>query len=135
MQNDSSKMAQTMRTEKSKVRGLGSAKSGTEHFFRQRVTALANVPLAIAFIIIVVNLQGADHVRMVATMSHPLVAILLLLFIVSGVIHMRLGMQVIIEDYIHSEGTKIIMLIANTFFAITIAMASIFAVLKMAFGH
>ena len=125
----------SMRTEKSKVRGLGSAKSGTEHFFLQRVTALANVPLAIAFIIIIVGMQGADHVRMLATMSHPLIAILLLLFIVSGVIHMRLGMQVIIEDYIHSEGMKIVMLIANTFFAIAVATASIFAVLKMAFGH
>jgi succinate dehydrogenase / fumarate reductase, membrane anchor subunit len=135
MDSGSSKLSQTMRTEKSKVRGLGSAKSGTEHFFRQRVTALANVPLAIAFIIIVVGLQGADHARMLATMSHPLVAILLLLFIVSGVIHMRLGMQVIIEDYIHSEGTKIMMLIANTFFAIIIAAACIFSVLKMALGH
>jgi succinate dehydrogenase / fumarate reductase, membrane anchor subunit len=125
----------SMRTEKSKVRGLGSAKSGTDHFFRQRVTALANVPLAIAFIIIVVGLQGADHARMLATMSHPLVAILLLLFIVSGVIHMRLGMQVIIEDYIHAEGLKIAMLIANTFFAIIIAAACIFSILKMAFGH
>jgi succinate dehydrogenase / fumarate reductase, membrane anchor subunit len=135
MDSGSSKMSQTMRTEKSKVRGLGSAKSGTDHFFRQRVTALANVPLAIAFIIIIVGLQGADHARMMATMSHPLVAILLLLFIVSGVIHMRLGMQVIIEDYIHSEGTKIMMLIANTFFAIVIAAACIFSVLKMALGH
>jgi succinate dehydrogenase / fumarate reductase, membrane anchor subunit len=124
----------SMRTERSRVRGLGSAKSGTDHFFRQRVTALANVPLAIAFIIIVVLLQGADHARMLATMSHPLVALLMLLFVVSGVIHMRLGMQVIIEDYIHSEGQKIAMLIGNTFFAIVIGAACIFSVLKMAFG-
>jgi succinate dehydrogenase / fumarate reductase, membrane anchor subunit len=129
MQSDSS-----LRTSLSKVRGLGSAKSGTEHFFRQRVTALANVPLAIAFIIIVVSLQGADHARMTATLAHPLVAILLLLFVVSGVIHMRLGMQVIIEDYVHAEGAKIAMLIGNTFFAIIIGAASTFAILKMAFG-
>jgi succinate dehydrogenase / fumarate reductase, membrane anchor subunit len=129
MQSDSS-----LRTSLSKVRGLGSAKSGTEHFFRQRVTSLANVPLAIAFIIIVVSLQGADHARMTATLAHPLVAILLLLFVVSGVIHMRLGMQVIIEDYVHAEGAKIAMLIGNTFFAIIIGAASTFAILKMAFG-
>jgi succinate dehydrogenase / fumarate reductase, membrane anchor subunit len=129
MQSNSS-----MRTPMAKVRGLGSAKSGTDHFFRQRVTALANVPLAIAFIIIVVMLQGADHARMLATMSHPLVALLMLLFVVSGVIHMRLGMQVIIEDYIHNEGQKIAMLIANTFFAIVIGTASVFSILKMAFG-
>jgi succinate dehydrogenase / fumarate reductase, membrane anchor subunit len=125
----------SMRTEKSKVSGLGSARSGTDHFFRQRVTALANVPLAIAFIIIIAGLQGADHARMLSVMSHPLVAILLLLFVVSGIVHMRLGMQVIIEDYVHGEGTKIALLIANTFFAIGIGTASVFSILKMAFGN
>ncbi|MGL5114382.1 MAG: succinate dehydrogenase, hydrophobic membrane anchor protein [Beijerinckiaceae bacterium] len=124
----------SLRTPLSKVRGLGSAKSGTEHFFRQRVTAIANVPLAVAFLIIVASLQGADHARMSATMSHPLVALLMLLFVVSGVIHMRLGMQVIIEDYVHAEGAKIALLIANTFFAIAIGAACAFSILKLAFG-
>jgi succinate dehydrogenase / fumarate reductase, membrane anchor subunit len=123
---------QTLRTPMGKVRGLGSAKSGTGHFFMQRVTAVANVVLAVAFIILLVKLQGADHARMLATMSQPLVALLLLLFVVSGVIHMRLGMQVIIEDYVHAEGAKIALLIGNTFFAIVVATASIFAILKMA---
>ena len=124
----------SMRTSISKVRGLGSARSGTDHFFKQRVTALANVPLAIAFVIILTMLLGVSHATFVATMRNPLVALLLLLFVLSGVFHMKLGMQVIIEDYIHEEGQKIAMLIGNTFFAIAIGAACSFAILKMAFS-
>ena len=123
-----------MRTPLSRVRGLGSAKEGTDHFWRQRVTALANVPLLLFFVIMVIGLQGTTHTEFVAVMSSPIVAILMLLVILSAAIHMRLGMQVVIEDYVHNEGAKILCLLANTFFTIVIAAASIYAVLRMSFG-
>lgn len=122
------------RTPLARVRGLGSAKSGTEHFFLQRMTAVSNIVLAIAFIVIVLGLTGADHATMVRTVSHPLVALLLLLFVFSALIHMRLGMQIIIEDYVHEKGLKIAALVANTFFAVGMGAALAFALLKMAIG-
>ena len=87
----------SMRTPLGRVRGLGSAKSGTEHFWRQRVTAVANVPLTIAGIIIVVSLLGRNHAAVVQVLGSPLIAILLLLFVISVTYHMRLGLQVVIE--------------------------------------
>jgi len=124
----------SMRTSLAKVRGLGSAKSGTEHFAKQRLTGIANVPLAIAFVIILTMLLGSGHAAFVAAMKSPLVAVVLLLFVLSGALHMKLGMQVIIEDYVHEETSKLALLILNTFFAILIAASCVFAILKMAFG-
>ncbi|CAN7523546.1 succinate dehydrogenase, hydrophobic membrane anchor protein [Bosea sp. LjRoot9] len=124
----------SMRTPLGRVRGLGSAKSGTGHFWLQRVTAVANVVLTVIFLGIVISLFGKPYPAAMATLSHPLVAILMLLFVVSGVVHMRLGMQVVIEDYIHGEGFKIAAVMANTFFAIAIGAACVFAVLKLSFG-
>jgi succinate dehydrogenase / fumarate reductase membrane anchor subunit len=123
-----------METPLKKVRGLGSARSGTDHFWRQRLTAVALVPLTLAFLVIVLKTQGHDHASVAATLSHPLPAILILLFIVSGITHMRIGMQVIIEDYVHQEGQKIALLLLNTFFAIAVGLACVFAVLKLSFG-
>lgn len=124
----------SMRTPLGKVRGLGSAKSGSEHFWLQRMTALANIPLVLFFLVSLVINAGQDHATVSAYLGSPIIAIIMILLIFSGVFHMRLGMQVIIEDYVHGEGVKVLSLMANTFFCIAIALACIFAVLKLSLG-
>jgi succinate dehydrogenase / fumarate reductase membrane anchor subunit len=123
-----------MSTPLARVRGLGAAKSGTEHFWRQRLTAVANVPLTIAFVLILVSLLGRNHAWAAQTLGSPLVAIIMLLFIVSITIHMRIGMQVVIEDYVHDEPGRLILLMANTFFTLAVALASAYGILKLSFG-
>jgi succinate dehydrogenase / fumarate reductase membrane anchor subunit len=124
----------SMRTPLRQVRGLGSAKSGTEHFWRQRLTAMANIPLSIGFVVVVASLMGRNHAAVVQILGSPFVAVLMLLFILSATLHMRIGMQVIIEDYVHDDFAKFTLLIANTFFAVVVALTSAFAILKLSFG-
>jgi succinate dehydrogenase / fumarate reductase membrane anchor subunit len=123
-----------MSTPLARVRGLGAAKSGTEHFWRQRLTAVANVPLTIAFVLILVSLLGRNHAAAAQILGSPLVAIIMLLFILSITVHMRIGMQVVIEDYIHDEPRRLILLMANTFFSLAVALASAYGILKLSFG-
>ncbi|MGN8020500.1 succinate dehydrogenase, hydrophobic membrane anchor protein [Phyllobacterium sp. 22229] len=123
-----------MRTPLKKVRGLGSAHEGTEHFWRQRLTAVANVPLMLFFIGLVIYLHRASYAETRAALSHPLTGLVLLMVIISGLYHMRLGMQVIIEDYVTSEGKKIACLMLNTFFTLVVGVACVFAIIKLSFG-
>lgn len=124
----------SLRTPLGRVRGLGSARSGTGHFWHQRLTAISNALLAVTFIAIVIRAAGSGYEEAIALVRSPLVALLLLLFILSATYHMRIGMQVIIEDYVHGHTRKHLLLILNTFYAIAIAAVCIFAILKLAFG-
>ena len=123
-----------MRTSFGQVSGLGSAKKGTGHFIASRVTSVALLLLSAAFVVIVVALQDRTYSEAVAILSSPAVAIVLLAGIVLTTIHMRLGMQVIIEDYVHSELPKFALLIANWLFSWAVGLTAAFAVLKIAFG-
>jgi len=120
------------RTPLSKVQGLGSAHSGVAHFWRQRATAVALVPLAIWFVISALHLVGGDHTAVSDFFGEPVNAILMILFILAAVTHMSLGIQVVIEDYAESEGGKLALLLLNKAFAWIVGAASLFAVLKMA---
>ena len=123
-----------MRTPLKTARNLGSAKEGADHFWKQRVTGVANVFLGLFLVWLIASLIGADHATVKAKIANPIVALALLALVVSGTIHMRLGMQTIIEDYVHGECAKVVAVMLNTFFAAAIALASIFAVLKISFG-
>ncbi len=123
-----------MRTPLSRVRGLGAAKEGTEHFWLQRLSAIALIPLIIWFVVSVASLAGADYAEARLFFDNPVSAILMLLLLIVGFVHLKLGIQVIVEDYIHGEALKISLLILNTLICFGLGLACIFAVLKLSFG-
>jgi succinate dehydrogenase / fumarate reductase membrane anchor subunit len=116
------------------VRGLGAAHRGTETFWRQRLTAIANVPLTLFIVLSIANHIGAGYDEMRAYFARPLVAILMLAFVVSAAIHMRIGLGEIVEDYVHADGLRLLALVLSTFFAAALVIACGFAILKIGFG-
>jgi len=130
MTKDSAPLGSTL----NRVRFLGSAKSGTPHAWAMRVTSALLVPLSIAFVAIVVSFFGKDRAGVRAELGHPLIAILMLFFIVTAIFHMKLGMQSIIDDYVHHSHLKEWSLIANLVFCAGIGLACIYAMLKLGFA-
>jgi succinate dehydrogenase / fumarate reductase membrane anchor subunit len=123
-----------MATPLGKVRGLGSARRGTETFWLQRITALANVPLVIFLIVSIVSHVGADYTTVRAYLAQPLVALAMLALVISASMHMRIGLKEIIEDYVHGEGLKIAALVLTTFFAVGVGLACTLALVKISLG-
>ncbi len=123
-----------MRTPASRVRGLGPGRSGTSTFWQQRVTSAAGVLLTIAFLVIVISLVGRTHAAVVQILGSPLVAVVMLLFIVNMLYHMWIGMQEIVLDYVHEDKLKILALLGNTCFVFAVGFAAAFAILKLSFG-
>ena len=124
----------SMRTPLARVRNLGAAHSGTSDFWRQRITAVAMVLLMVPVIVLVMMLLGRNQAGTAQILGSPLVAIIMLLFIVASAWHMKIGMQVVIEDYVQHETTKLVAIMANNFFSIAVALASIYAILKLSSG-
>jgi succinate dehydrogenase / fumarate reductase membrane anchor subunit len=124
----------SMRTPLARVRRLGAAHAGTSDFFRQRVSAVAMALLLIPIAVIMIMLVGRDQAAAIHLLGSPLVAIIMIFFIVAGTWHMKIGMQVVLEDYMHNEGLKLAAIIANNFFAFAVGLASIFAIFKLSVG-
>ena len=121
-----------LRTPLATIEGLGSARAGTLHFWHQRMTAVALVPLSIWFVASALAYVGAPPGAVAAYFAQPVNAVPMLLFILASTYHMSLGVQIIIEDYFHNEGQKIALLLLNRFAAWAIGAASAFALVKMA---
>ena len=124
----------SFRTPLARMTQKGTARGGTEHFIRQRVTGMSNIVLTLFFLWFVARIAGEDRAELVELVRNPLVAVGLILAILSVTYHMRIGMQVIIEDYVHSDARKFPALLFNLFFPVAVATLSIVSILKLSFG-
>jgi succinate dehydrogenase / fumarate reductase membrane anchor subunit len=122
------------KTDKQRVLGLGSAREGTSHWWNQRITSIASIPLTILFIFPFVQSLGADFETVRATYSHPFHAIVAILFIAVTFLHLQQGLQVVIEDYVHDKALRTGALLANTLLTWAFGLAGVFAVAKLAFS-
>jgi len=123
-----------MRTPLARVRGLGAAREGTGQFWRIRLSSVALIPLSLFVIGWILSLKGASYDEVRASLSQPVVTLIVALFIVVSLDHMRLGMNEIIEDYAHAEGGRLTLLVLNTFFTVALGVVSLFALARLAFG-
>jgi succinate dehydrogenase / fumarate reductase membrane anchor subunit len=121
-------------TPMSRVLGLGSAKDGVEHWWRQRLTAAALLVLSAWFVVGIVMLDDASYAGIVAWLSHPVSAVLMLLMVATLCYHSHLGVQVVIEDYVHARVAKTLLLVLVTFAHFALAAAGLFALVKVALG-
>ena len=124
----------TFRTDRAKVLGLGSAKSGADHWFGERLKSVALIPLTIIFVLIVAPLIGKDHATVIASFQNPFVSLSLILFFLVSFKHLEEGLQVVIEDYVHSKGSLLLLIIFNKLFCWTFGLAAVFAILKITFA-
>jgi succinate dehydrogenase / fumarate reductase, membrane anchor subunit len=125
----------TMRTPIGRVRGLGSAKTGVEHWWVQRLTAVALVPLTLWFVASLVSLAGADWETAYIWIGSPSGAVPMILLVVAGLWHAKLGLQVVVEDYVHAEGAKMALLVLLTLSTVALGAAGVYAVCKISFGE
>ncbi|MCA6111780.1 succinate dehydrogenase, hydrophobic membrane anchor protein [Bradyrhizobium sp. CNPSo 4026] len=124
----------SMRTPLGRVRNLGASHSGTTDFWRQRLTGVAMTLLIVPVLVVILTLVGRNHAAAAQILGSLPIAIILLLFIIASTWHMKIGMQVVIEDYVHNETLKLVSIMANNFFCFVVALASIYALLKLSSG-
>ena len=134
MSTQNSGKSSSIRTPLSRVRGLGASHTGTTDFFRQRITAVALVLLIIPVIAVIMTLLGRNQAAAAQILGSPLIAIIMILFIIASCWHMKIGMQVVLEDYVQDEKLKLAAIIANNFFSFGVGIASIYAIIKLSSG-